>query len=65
MLVPDYIGIWRNAMDKFMNEPIEYEWTDADIIREYKMCGDKKKVAKIYCITAKRVGEILKLKGCD
>lgn len=46
-----------------MNEPVNYEWTEEDIIREYKMCGDKKKVAQMYCITTKQVSGILKSKG--
>jgi len=41
-------------MEKYMNKPIEYTTTI------YK---DKKKVAKIFCITVKQVNDILKSKG--
>ena len=48
-------------MEKYMNKPVEYNWTEEDIISEYK-----EKVAKIYCITTKQVNEILKSRGmCD
>lgn len=55
-----------NSMEKYMNKPVEYNWTEEDIISEYKALEDKKKVAKIYCITTKKVNEILKSRGmCD
>lgn len=50
-------------MEKYMNKPVEYNWTEEDIIAEYKALEDKKKVAKIYCITTKQVNEILKSRG--
>lgn len=46
-----------------MNKPVEYNWSDKDVIAEYKALKDKKKVAKIYCITTKQVNEILKSRG--
>lgn len=49
-------------MEQYMNEPVEYNWTDKDIIEEYKKCQDKKKVARIYCIATKEVTEIIKRK---
>lgn len=49
-------------MKLYMNEPVDYSCTDKDIIEEYKKCQDKKKVARIYCITTKEVTEILKRK---
>lgn len=52
-----------NSMEKYMNKPVEYNWTEEDIIAEYKALKDKKKVAKIYCITAKQVSDILKSRG--
>ena len=45
-----------------MNIPLDKEWSDDDIKREYELCGDLKKVAKIYDITAKEVREIIKSK---
>lgn len=46
-------------MEKFMNEPIPYLWSEPDIIQEYEKCQDKKKVAAIWGISVKEVGEIL------
>ena len=50
-------------MEKYMNKPIEYTTTDEDVIAEYLIYKDKKKVAKIFCITVKQVNDILKSKG--
>lgn len=47
-------------MEKYMNVPLDKEWTSDDIKREYELCSDIKKVAKIYNITAKEVREIIK-----
>lgn len=52
-----------NSMEKYMNKPVEYNWTEEDIIAEYQKIKDKKKVAKIYCITTKQVSDILKSRG--
>lgn len=52
-----------DLMEKYMNSPVEYDWTEEDIIAEYVKIKDKKKVAKIYCITTKQVNEILKSRG--
>ena len=48
-------------MENYMNPPVDYQWTDRDIINEYQRCQDKKQVAKIYLISVKEVTEILKL----
>lgn len=47
-------------MENFMNEPVEYDWTEEDIVEEFEKYKDKKKVAKIYDITVQQVTEILK-----
>lgn len=47
-------------MESFMNEPVEYDWTENDIVEEFEKCNDKKKVAKIYNVTVQQVTEILK-----
>jgi hypothetical protein len=59
------IGFERKTliMEKYMNKPVEYNWTEEDIIAEYQKIKDKKKVAKIYCITTKQVSDILKSRG--
>lgn len=50
-------------MEKYMNKPVEYNWTEEDIIAEYVKIKDKKKVAKIFCITTRQVNEILQSRG--
>lgn len=59
------IGFERKTliMEKYMNKPVEHNWTEEDIIAEYQKIKDKKKVAKIYCITTKQVSDILKSRG--
>lgn len=47
-------------MGNYMNPPVDYQWTDQDIINEYQRCQDKKQVGKIYLISVKEVTEILK-----
>lgn len=42
-----------------MNKPVEHNWTDEDIIREYNNYQDKKSVAKRYLITVREVTKIL------
>lgn len=43
----------------YMNEPIPYKWTESDIIKEYEKCQDKKKVAAIWGISVREVGDII------
>ena len=43
-----------------INPPVDCEFTDRDIVNEYKTVGDKKKVAVIYKIPEAQVTEILK-----
>ena len=50
-------------MKQYMNEPVEYNWSDKDVIAEYERSQDKRKVAKIFCITVKQVNDILKMNG--
>ncbi|WP_313584110.1 hypothetical protein [Lacrimispora sp.] len=50
-------------MTEYMNEPINYEFTEQDIIDEYIKCGDIRKVAGIYCLEKKSVKTILKNEG--
>lgn len=49
-------------MEKYMNVPLDKEWTRDDVEREYELCSEVKKVAKIYDITVKEVREIIKSK---
>lgn len=45
-------------MDKFMNEPIDYNWTNVDVLREFNVLQDKKKTVKIYQITVQELNKI-------
>lgn len=47
-------------MEKFMNEPVEKVITDEDILNDYRIYNDKRKVARIHGITVKELNEILK-----
>lgn len=47
-------------MKEYMNEPVSCGWTKEDVIKEYNQCQDKRKVAKIFDITVKEVGELLR-----
>ena len=49
-------------MDSFMNLPIEKEFTYKDIADAYNRSGDKKDVAKRFCISISEVTKILKKK---
>ena len=49
-------------MREYMNKPVAHDWTEEDIVNEYEKIQDKKKVARIYCISTKEVTEILKQK---
>ena len=47
-------------MENIMNKPIEYTWTNEDIIKEYDKWQDKKIISRMYGISVKEVTEILK-----
>ena len=49
-----------DRIEECINPPINYEFTDQDIVNEYAAVGDKKKVAAIYQIPVVKVTEILK-----
>ena len=48
------------SMEIQINPPVNYEFTDQDIINEFATVKDKKKVAAIYKIPVAQVTEILK-----
>ena len=48
---------------KYMNHPIEYERTDDDVINDYELYMDARKVAKIWKIKKCEVIEILRKYG--
>lgn len=50
-------------MKEHMNEPIEYSWTDQDVLAEYRKWEDKRKVSRIFGITVKEINTILKRNG--
>lgn len=47
-------------MDSFMNKPVEVEFTYEDVVNVYSRSGDKKDVAKRFCISVSEVSKILK-----
>lgn len=47
-------------MENFMNEPVDYDWTESDILKEYDKYQSKKVVAQRFLLTVKAVTEILK-----
>lgn len=50
-------------MDSVMNVPVEKEFTYEDVINTYNRSGDKKDVAKRFCISVGEVTKILKKVG--
>jgi hypothetical protein len=50
-------------MIKYMNEPVNYVFTDEDIIKEYERFNDIKRVAAAFCLDNKIVKQILKREG--
>lgn len=49
-------------MDSFMNVPVEKEFTYENVMDAYNKSGDKKDVAKRFCISVGEVTKILKKK---
>ena len=50
-------------MDSFMNKPVEKEFSYEDVVNAYDRSGDKKDVAKRFCISVGEVTKILKKVG--
>ena len=50
-------------MDSFMNKPVEKEFAYDDIVDAYNKSGDKKDVAKRFCISVSEVTKILRKVG--
>lgn len=50
-------------MDSVMNKPVEEEYTYEDVVSVYNRSGDKKDVAKRFCISVGEVTKILKKVG--
>ena len=46
--------------NKYMNEPVEHDWTTEDVIKSYQKINDKRAVAAIYDIPLSEVTRILK-----
>lgn len=42
-------------MEKYMNEPVNYSFTDDDIIKEYKCYKDIKKVSTVFSLIQRRL----------
>ena len=52
-------------MTDYMNKPVDQEWTDQDIVKDYQLYGNKRKVAWIYDITVAEINKILKRNGVE
>lgn len=50
----------EREIENCINKPVDYKFTDQDIVNEFVKVGDKKKVAAIYKIPVAQVTEILK-----
>ena len=50
-------------MDSFMNLPVEKEFIYEDVVNAYDRSGDKKDVAKRFCMSVVEVTKILKKIG--
>lgn len=50
-------------MNSFMNLPVEKEFTYEDVVNAYNRSGDKKDVAKRFCISVSEIAKILKKAG--
>ena len=50
-------------MDSLMNLPVEKAFTYEDVVNAYDRSGDKKDVAKRFCISVGEVTKILKTVG--
>lgn len=50
-------------MKEYMNEPVDYEFTDEDVIKEYMQRRDIKRVTTVFCLDSKTVKQILKKEG--
>lgn len=53
------MGKDMDRIENIMNPPVDYEFTDQDIVNEFVKVGDKKKVAAIYGIAVSEVTKIL------
>lgn len=50
-------------MEEYMNKPLDYVWTDQDVIAEYQKYQDKRKISRIFDIAVKDINAILKRNG--
>lgn len=46
--------------ENYMNPPVDYEWTEEDVVKEYLRTKDKKRTARISCLSVSEVTKILK-----
>ncbi len=51
------------VMEKYINEPVNYAFTDEDIRKEYERFNDIKRVSAAFCLDSKTVKQILKKEG--
>lgn len=46
--------------ENYMNPPVDYEWTEEDVVKEYLRTKNKKRTARISCLSVSEVTKILK-----
>lgn len=47
----------------FMNEPVYTEWSDADIVRDFKAGYTKKELSRIYLLPVREITKIIANEG--
>lgn len=53
-------------MGEFMNEPVDFCWSDMDIAETYyRDAEDKRTVKRMFCLTTKELNRILKEAGAE
>lgn len=52
-------------MQEFMNSPVEKKWTEHDVIKDYQLYKDKRKVSQIHVISVAEINKILKMNGVE
>lgn len=53
-------------MREYMNEPVDFRWSDADIAEAYsRNPEDKRAIKRMFCLTTKELNRILREAGME
>ena len=53
-------------MKEYMNEPVDFSWSDADIVEAYSgNSEDKRSIKRVFCLTTKELNRILREAGVE